>query len=122
MASKWMDFWQRRGAYPVLCARKAADTTTTMDEKTVRHVANLARLTLAEGEVARFAADLTSITDYISQLAKADTDGVEMTVHPGAIRNVWREDEQQPSLRRDEAVANAPDSEQNFFKVPPVIE
>lgn len=93
-----------------------------MDEATVRHVARLARLQLSDADVQRFGADLGSITQYLNQLGEVDVQGVEMTVHPLPERNQWREDAAQPGLTREQAVANAPDSEQNFFKVPPVIE
>lgn len=93
-----------------------------MDAQTVRNVARLARLELPEAEVPALAADLARITEYIAQLGKADVTGVEMTVHPIADRNQWRVDEARPGLTREQAVANAPRSEQNFFQVPPVIE
>jgi aspartyl-tRNA(Asn)/glutamyl-tRNA(Gln) amidotransferase subunit C len=93
-----------------------------MDEQTVKYVATLARLSLDERELTRLAADLATITDYLGQLQKVDVEGVPMTVHPAADRNQWRADEAQPGFSREQAVANAPESEQNFFKVPPVIE
>lgn len=93
-----------------------------MDAQTVRNVARLARLDLPEAEVPALAADLARITQYIAQLSKADVKGVEMTVHPIADRDQWRTDEAKPGLTREQAVANAPRSEQNFFQVPPVIE
>jgi aspartyl-tRNA(Asn)/glutamyl-tRNA(Gln) amidotransferase subunit C len=93
-----------------------------MDKDTVKHVANLARLKLSDEEISRFATELASVTEYITQLAKADVEGVPATVHPVADRNLWREDEVIPSFKREQASANAPESEQNFFKVPPVIE
>jgi aspartyl-tRNA(Asn)/glutamyl-tRNA(Gln) amidotransferase subunit C len=93
-----------------------------MDEHTVRHVARLARLALSDEDVKRFAGDLSRITEYLSQLAKVDVSGVEMTVHTFGDRNQWREDVARPGFTREQAVANAPESEQNFFKVPPVIE
>ncbi|MCA8911058.1 MAG: Asp-tRNA(Asn)/Glu-tRNA(Gln) amidotransferase subunit GatC [Planctomycetes bacterium] len=93
-----------------------------MDEETVRHVMQLARLQLSDAEIARFAGDLSSITDYIAQLSKVDVDGVPATVHPVADRNLWREDEVAPGFKRELATGNAPESEQNFFKVPPAID
>jgi aspartyl-tRNA(Asn)/glutamyl-tRNA(Gln) amidotransferase subunit C len=93
-----------------------------MDEQTVRHVATLARLKLSAEEIARMAGEMSAITGYIDQLAKVDVAGVEATVHPVADRNLWREDAAADSFKREDATANAPDSEQNFFKVPPVIE
>lgn len=93
-----------------------------MDEATVRHVAKLARLEISDAEAAKFAGDMTAITDYVAQLGKVNVEGVEGTVHPVSDRNVWREDKIQPSLKREQAAANAPESEQNFFKVPKVVE
>ncbi|MCC6575235.1 MAG: Asp-tRNA(Asn)/Glu-tRNA(Gln) amidotransferase subunit GatC [Planctomycetes bacterium] len=93
-----------------------------MDEHTVRHVAKLARLELAEGEIARLAGDLSKITHYIEQMGKLDVRHVEATIHPVVDENAWRPDEIHASFPRDVAVKNAPDKDQGFFKVPPVIE
>lgn len=93
-----------------------------MDEATVKHVAKLARLKLSDAEIKRFAIEMSAITGYIAQLAKANVEGVQATVHPVADQNLWREDASKPSFKREEATSNAPDAEQNFFKVPPVME
>ncbi|MBE7491887.1 MAG: Asp-tRNA(Asn)/Glu-tRNA(Gln) amidotransferase subunit GatC [Planctomycetes bacterium] len=93
-----------------------------MDLKTVQHVARLARLQLTDAEAARMAADMARITEHIHALGKVDVRGVEPTVHPVAARNQWREDAVTESFTREQATQNAPESEQNFFKVPPVIE
>ncbi len=93
-----------------------------MDLTTVKQVAKLARLDLTEEEAARLAADMIRITEHIEQLGKVEVKGVEATIHPVATRNQWRPDQIAPSLPRETATGNAPESEQNFFKVPPVIE
>jgi aspartyl-tRNA(Asn)/glutamyl-tRNA(Gln) amidotransferase subunit C len=93
-----------------------------MDEATVRHVAKLARLELSDEEVARFQGDLTAITEYVAQLAGVKVEGVEGTVHTFDDRNFWREDKVGDSFKREQATANAPESEQSFFKVPRVVE
>ena len=93
-----------------------------MDLGTVSHVATLARLDLEPGQAKRLAAELSRITEYIDALGKVDVRGVEPTLHPLGPRNQWREDETAPSLPRETATGGAPESEQNFFKVPPVIE
>lgn len=93
-----------------------------MDLTTVKHVAKLARLNLTEDEAARMAADMVRITEHIEQLGKVEVKGVEATIHPVATRNQWRPDHVAPGLAREAATSNAPESEQNFFKVPPVIE
>lgn len=93
-----------------------------MDEATVRHVAKLARLKLSDADVKRFAGDFAAITGYLAQLSKVPVEGVPPTVHPVADKDLWREDSAASSFTREQAVANAPQSEQNFFKVPPVME
>lgn len=93
-----------------------------MDEHTVRHVAKLARLQLDDGEVKRMAGELAKITAYIEQLQAVNVDHVAPTVHPFFDLNAWREDEVRPSFTRAEAVSNAPEQEEGFFRVPPVIE
>lgn len=93
-----------------------------MDERTVRHVATLARLDLNADEIARLAGELSKITGYIEKMGKLDIRHVESTIHPVADENAWRDDAVRPSFARELAVRNAPDKEQGFFKVPPVIE
>lgn len=93
-----------------------------INEDVVRHVARLSRLELAPAEVARFQKQLERILDYVAQLNEVDTDAVHPTTHVlSSMKNVFREDEPRPSLSPDEALSNAPDRHQDFFKVPKVI-
>ena len=85
----------------------------------VLHVARLARLALTDEEVERLGAQLNAILEAVGKVAELDLEGVEPTAHPLEVVNVWAEDEPQPSLPVDEALANAPDSEAGFFRVPP---
>jgi len=89
----------------------------TSDE--VLHVARLARLALTEEEVERLGAQLNAILAAVGKVAELDLDGVEPTAHPLELVNVWAEDEPRPSLPVEDALANAPDSEAGFFRVPP---
>lgn len=89
----------------------------TSDE--VLHVARLARLALTEEEVERLGAQLNAILEAVGKVAELDLDGVEPTAHPLELVNVWAEDEPRPSLPVEDALANAPDSEAGFFRVPP---
>ena len=54
-----------------------------------------------------------------SHRSELDLSDVEPTAHPLDLVNVWAEDEPRPSLPVDEALANAPDRQDGFFKVPP---
>jgi aspartyl-tRNA(Asn)/glutamyl-tRNA(Gln) amidotransferase subunit C len=85
----------------------------------VVHVARLARLDLSEEELERFGGQLSAILEAVGKVAELDLSDVEPTAHPLDLLNVWAEDEPRPSLRVEEALANAPDREGGFFRVPP---
>ena len=84
----------------------------------VLHVARLARLALTEEELDRFAGQLDAILEAVGKVAELDLADVEPTLHPLALSNVLAEDEPRPSLSVEEALANAPDSEDGAFRVP----
>ncbi len=85
----------------------------------VLHVARLARLELTDEEVGRFQEQLSDIIEAISKVSELDLSDVEPTAHPLEIANTWREDEPRPSLPLEDVFANAPDREDDYFKVPP---
>lgn len=89
----------------------------TRDE--VLHVARLARLELTEEEVERFTEQLSAILEAVAKVSELDLSEVEPTAHPLDITNVWAPDEPRASLPVEEALANAPEREGGFFKVPP---
>jgi len=85
----------------------------------VLHIARLARLALTDEEVERLGGQLSAILEAVGKVAELDLGGVEPTAHPLDLVNVWAEDDPRPSLPVDEALANAPDREAGFFRVPP---
>jgi aspartyl-tRNA(Asn)/glutamyl-tRNA(Gln) amidotransferase subunit C len=84
----------------------------------VLHVAGLARLDLSEDEIERFQEQLNAIIEAVGKVAELDLSDVEPTAHPLDLVNAWAEDEPRPSLSVEEALANAPDREGDFFRVP----
>ena len=92
-----------------------------LSKEQVEHIASLARLKLSPKEIEKFTNDLTVILDYVEQLTEVDTEGVELKDQFITAENVFREDKSRKSLSRDEALANAPDKDEEFFKVPKVI-
>ena len=92
-----------------------------IDERQVRHVAHLARLELTDEQVDRLSTELSAILDYVDQLNRLDTDDVEPMAHPLPVHNVFRDDEVEPSLDPETALANAPQREGTFFRVPKVL-
>jgi aspartyl-tRNA(Asn)/glutamyl-tRNA(Gln) amidotransferase subunit C len=85
----------------------------------VLHVARLARLELTDAEVDRFTEQLSAILEAVAKVSELDLSDVEPTAHPLDVVNVWAADVPRPSLPVDDALANAPDREHGFFKVPP---
>jgi aspartyl-tRNA(Asn)/glutamyl-tRNA(Gln) amidotransferase subunit C len=88
----------------------------------VEHVADLARLALTEEEKERFREQLSSILAYAARLQQLDTRDIPPTATVLPLKNVLRDDEVQPSLPREDALANAPQVEDNCFRVPAVLE
>jgi aspartyl-tRNA(Asn)/glutamyl-tRNA(Gln) amidotransferase subunit C len=89
--------------------------------KEVKHIAELAKLKFSHEELESYTGQLNKILEYIEKLNELDTDNVEPLSHPVEGYNVFREDELKPSVSREEALKNAPDSTDEFFKVPKVI-
>ena len=85
----------------------------------VLHVARLARLELSGEEVDRFGEQLNAILEAVGKVSQLDLADVEPTAHPLDLVNVWAEDEPEPCLPVEEALANAPARDGNFFRVPP---
>jgi len=88
----------------------------------VINVAELARLEFKEQELEKFTEQLGNILEYIEQLNDLDTDNVEPTSHVLDISTPLREDKVVEWLNTEEVLKNAPESEDNFFVVPQVIE
>ena len=92
---------------------------TEISREQLLHVAHLARLELRDEEVARLEAQLNDILAAVSKVAELDLDDVPATSHPLDVVNVWGEDEPRPCLPVEEALANAPARDGDFFSVPP---
>jgi aspartyl-tRNA(Asn)/glutamyl-tRNA(Gln) amidotransferase subunit C len=88
----------------------------------VEHVARLARLELSHDERERMTSQLDKILEYMETLNALDTGGVEPTTTVIPMVSVLRDDVVRPSLDRQKALANAPDREGAFFRVPRIIE
>ncbi|GAC1431245.1 MAG: Asp-tRNA(Asn)/Glu-tRNA(Gln) amidotransferase subunit GatC [Candidatus Velthaea sp.] len=91
------------------------------DRIDVRHVAKLARLALTDDEVALYGAQLAELMVHVDGMKNLDTESVAATAQVIESRNVQREDEVRPSLARDEVLAQAPQAQAGFFRVPKII-
>jgi aspartyl-tRNA(Asn)/glutamyl-tRNA(Gln) amidotransferase subunit C len=88
----------------------------------VDHVARLARLSLTDEERERFRTQLGLILEHAERVKEVATQDVQPTAQPVPQRNVFRDDEPEPVLTQEEALAGAPEVEDGRFKVPRIIE
>jgi aspartyl-tRNA(Asn)/glutamyl-tRNA(Gln) amidotransferase subunit C len=89
----------------------------TLSAADVARVAMLARLGLSEEEQARIGAELQHILEHIRTLESVDVTGVAETAQIGGLVNVWREDQDRPSLPVHAVLDAAPDRDGNEFRV-----
>lgn len=94
---------------------------TTISISDIQHLASLSSLALADDEVDGLRQDLENIIGYIKQLGELDTAGVKPTYQVTGLENVWREDEVQPGISRDELLELAPEKQNSQVKVPQVL-
>ena len=87
----------------------------------VRYVAKLARLALTEEEARAYGAQLADILGHVAALGELDTSDVAATAQVIESRNVWREDEQRPCLPREDVLAEAPQTQGHYLRVPRII-
>ncbi|GGG26086.1 Asp-tRNA(Asn)/Glu-tRNA(Gln) amidotransferase subunit GatC [Chelatococcus composti] len=94
----------------------------SVDEKTVRRIAHLARIAVTDEEVPHLQGELNAILDFVEQLREVDVEGVEpmTSVMPMVMKK--RQDAVTDGGYPEKIVANAPMSEDNFFVVPKVVE
>ncbi|MBV8374913.1 MAG: Asp-tRNA(Asn)/Glu-tRNA(Gln) amidotransferase subunit GatC [Candidatus Eremiobacteraeota bacterium] len=87
----------------------------------IRYVAKLARIELTDDEVDRFGAQLADLLDHVNALGDLDTASVAATAQVVESRNVEREDRPAPCLDRETVLAQAPQRQGGFFRVPRII-
>ena len=87
----------------------------------VEKVSLLARLQLSDAELTTMTAQLGQIVQYVEQLSELDTEDVEPMAHAVEAFNVFGADEVQPSLDREQALANAPKRDEECYRVPAVL-
>lgn len=93
----------------------------SIDLQEVKHIAILARLDLSNAEIPLYAKQLSKILDYVEQLKDLNTDNIEPTSHILNLSNVFRNDEIHHELNQKQVFQNAPEQEDNFFKVPQIM-
>lgn len=100
---------------------RVANMAEKLDKQQVRKVAKLARLQLSEDEREQFSTQLSKIIKYIEKMNELDTESVTPLAHCLDVYNNFRPDEPRPSLGTDKTLENAPQRDEDFFKVPKII-
>ena len=94
----------------------------SVDAQTVRRIAHLARIAVEEGEVAHLQGELNAILAWVEQLQEVDVTGVEPMTSVTPMTMKMRNDEVTDGGKPEDIVRNAPQSDDNFFLVPKVVE
>jgi aspartyl-tRNA(Asn)/glutamyl-tRNA(Gln) amidotransferase subunit C len=98
------------------------EDTRKISREDVEKVAKLARLQLSAEQVDEFTGQLGAILEYVEKMNELDTDNVEPLAHCLPVSNVFRDDEVKESLGTAETLANAPQRDGEFFRVPKILD
>jgi aspartyl-tRNA(Asn)/glutamyl-tRNA(Gln) amidotransferase subunit C len=93
-----------------------------IDIRTIDHLASLAKLEFTEEEKAVLKADLENISAFFDKITELDTDNLVPLVYMNEDVNVMRADVSEQLISHSEALANAPQTDEEFFIVPKVIQ
>ncbi|MER7004003.1 Asp-tRNA(Asn)/Glu-tRNA(Gln) amidotransferase subunit GatC [Dactylosporangium sp. NPDC000555] len=94
----------------------------TISREEVAHLARLARLAVTDEELGTFAGQLDVILQAVAQVGEIAAADVPPTSHSVPLTNVYRDDVVVPGLVREDALAGAPDAEENRFRVPRILD
>ncbi len=93
-----------------------------INQKSIKHLADLARLELTEKEEEKFLGELAKILDHFQELQSLNTENVQPMTGGTELKNVFREDgATRNSLSPDLAVAQFPEKDEHHLKIPPVF-
>lgn len=98
-----------------------SDPVSGISRADVAHLADLARISLSDEELDHLATELPAILEHVRVVQEAAGDDVTPMSHPLPVSNVFRADEVRDSLTPEEALAGAPESEQQRFLVPKIL-
>jgi aspartyl-tRNA(Asn)/glutamyl-tRNA(Gln) amidotransferase subunit C len=93
-----------------------------INQQDVEHVARLARLSLNPDDLKTMTVQMDAILGYVDKLNELDTSGIEPMAHAVPMSNAFREDEITEPIGVEQALQNAPQRNDNYFKVPKIIE
>ena len=93
-----------------------------IDKDTLNKIAHLSRLDINENDTDKILKDMNNIVAFVEKLNEVNTDGVEPLTTMSHEINALREDEVKPHLSHERALKNAPKKDEDYFRVPKVLE
>ena len=100
----------------------STSAAASLSRDDVARLAGLARIDLTDAELDLLAPQLAVILESVAAVGEVAADDVPPTAHPLGLRNVARPDVVHPSLSPEEALAGAPEVEQQRFSVPRILD
>lgn len=94
----------------------------SVDQATVKRVAKLSRIAISEENLGKMEGELNAILGFVEQLSEVDVEGVEPMTSVTPMEMKKRKDGVTDGAKADDIIANAPESDDNFFVVPKVVE
>jgi len=88
----------------------------------VKQLANVSQIAMTDEEAENYVTEMQSIVDFATMLQELNTDDVEPTIHILQETNVLRPDEPKRLLTQEEALKNAPEAKDGYFKVPAILD
>ena len=88
----------------------------------IKKIANLAFIKIDDSEIEGIEQKFNQVLNYVSKIEELDLEGIEPMTHVNEDYNIWREDVEKESLDIELALKNAPKRNEQFFKVPKVLE
>jgi len=97
---------------------KRNNSKTEISKKDIEHVAKLANISITQKEHEKYSKELSEVINYnMSHLEKINTKNVKPTAHATGETSITRRDETEPGLSQEDALKNAPNTHNKFFKV-----
>lgn len=94
---------------------------SSISREQVAHLAMLARIELSDAELERMSGELAVILDAVAAVGEVASADVPAMSHPVPLVNVMRADQVRPGLAQADALAGAPDAQDNSFAVPRIL-
>ena len=87
----------------------------------IMHLANLANINIEEKEIEKYAQNLQDILNFANTVNNAPVDDLEETIGTNEKKNIFRKDEIKTFKDQEALLQNAPEKEQNMFKIPKIL-